>query len=861
MADKKQRTAVFKGLNRMPYIGDGEMRNMRNLSSDAYPYITTRKGRKPYTFTTKIPSPEGEAYRDTQVLPQPDENEVGNVYKYIGNGFAPGAYYEFKDGEWKKVEVGVSGAVLTGNTLINGYSTNVTSSTKDEYTNGYPEEHHGDLFKYTGETTEVFQCGCIYRYVIDVWYEWYEQSATYPDGKGDVMPEPSAEYVGKIYQYTGETTEAYTQNKKYMCLRYMQGRWELVEGFIPTTKLPGEPAEGDTLRWCGAGELVNGRYYEVCVESGIQFYNLCDAVDGAISLSYLPPIETEVEGSVYLYNGPNVGDFTECYLEGGVTGWRVISHPLVEREVTLKDYLDNYDGSGLKEILEIGTFSGNLAALIIDGSGEYKLYYNEKLWPVNNISDESGKKLVTVGTRLVVGESGCYLHLKEGKAEDGTVTREIEFFEQGGAFSYSVGAKNFPYGNGGEREKLWEASGDEDGNVAITLYAPWGEGARLKAIYEGLKTEGTDFSVYAKRSGTAHKQYLTVTKATLEEKKLILAWSVGDRWYYDYADVLTISATGGWEEFDWYRATGDALVFESTDPHYYDVVAWKKRLWGYNGNVLHGTVADIFDDYGVVDWNTGDNTYTEAISQPLWQGNDITGVAALMSGLVYFKEDNITVVTGNYPAILNGDTIPCRGLPAENRRSVAVGNESVYYLGRSGVMRFDGGIPRLISQDVKISGTDAVGFSDGAKYYLSLKETDGTYALYVYDIAYGFWHKEDCSGASSFAMLNGCLHMAMGDEIYNLYAPQEDVPWELELWYDEGTHELKKYKEIDIRGTVGECELWLKADDGEWRLIGATDGKMRVKFIPFNCEELSLKLKGRGKCEIRSIDRTFEVVA
>lgn len=858
--DRTERTAIWKGLNRMPYIGDGEMRDMKNLSSDSYPFITTRKGRRPYTFITKIPSPEGEAYRDIERLPEPCNEETGKVYKYIGNGFESGAFYKFTDGEWIKSNAYLAESVIVTSeykTLLSEYYLDIRKNTVDEY-KWYSETQIGVLAKYTGETTETYQHDAIYRYDIDVWYEWDETGAI-SIGNNAKIPEASPGSVGTIYTYTGETTDEFTNNKNYICRRYMQGKWEQIEGFTPVTELPKVPAEGDTMRWCGVGDLVNGNYYEISEDSGVQFYCLCDAVDAAISLSYLPTMEEGAVGTVYLYTGPNLGEFAKCYYNGNSCDWKVVEHPEVERVVTLKDYLDNYDGHGLSEILEIGSLNGNLAALIRDKSEGIKLYYNQKLYDkINNVSTESGRRLVTVGNRLVVGESGSYLYENDG---------EITFFAQEGSFSIKVRAQNRKTSGSwdSEREEYpSSAYGNSSGTAHFELYGEiYKEGEPdPNAIYEqlakALSVPGTGFVVSGQRERNRTKQYLKVTSVTYKKDYLAKA-------YYGHPSELMsqliIKAEGVKESFDWnIEDRYDYLTFESTDPHYHDIAAWKKRLWGYRKNVMMGTAADIFNEQGIVDWNTGDNTYTEAISQPLWQGGDITGIAALMNGLVYFKEDCITIVTGNYPAVMSSNTIPCRGLPPENRRSVAVANECVYYLSTDGVYRFDGNIPRCISRDVKISGTDAVGASDGNKYWLSLKEDSGEYALYVYDINYGIWHKEDATQAASFVMLGGEMYMAVGTEIYNLNAPQEDVSWECELWYDEGTHRRKKYKEIIVRGKVGECELYLKPDDGEWKLIGAVEDKMRMKFIPFDCEELRLKLRGKGICEIKSIDRTFEVV-
>ena len=62
MADMTARTAVFRGLNRKPYIADGEMRRMKNLSSDAYPYLTCSRRAEEYSFKASVPAEAGDGY-------------------------------------------------------------------------------------------------------------------------------------------------------------------------------------------------------------------------------------------------------------------------------------------------------------------------------------------------------------------------------------------------------------------------------------------------------------------------------------------------------------------------------------------------------------------------------------------------------------------------------------------------------------------------------------------------------------------------------------------------------------------------------------------------------------------------------
>ena len=177
-----------------------------------------------------------------------------------------------------------------------------------------------------------------------------------------------------------------------------------------------------------------------------------------------------------------------------------------------------------------------------------------------------------------------------------------------------------------------------------------------------------------------------------------------------------------------------------------------------------------------------------------------------------------------------------------------------------GVYRFGGGAPYSISSAAKIKGTEAVGASNGSKYWLSIKEDSGKYALYVYDIALGLWHKEDDTKAVSFVPISGKIYMATDTQIFKLDTNSEAVEWEAEFWFDEGTHLPKKYKSLVARGNLGECEVWIKADDEDWQLYSFTDNKLDVRTEPVWARELSVRIKGKGVCELKSLDRIYEVV-
>ena len=179
---------------------------------------------------------------------------------------------------------------------------------------------------------------------------------------------------------------------------------------------------------------------------------------------------------------------------------------------------------------------------------------------------------MTVGNKLVVGESGSYLHQKQG---------ETSFFSQRGSFSYTLLAENCPYGLSGKVKKV-SASGSAESGTAVFEF--WSEqyyldnpkpAGEFKALAEALSVAGTGFAVYGSRSENSTKQYLKVLSVTYEPEKLLVGYS--NDYSDEYADYLRITAEGVMEDFDWGVETRyDYITFESTDPHYYDVIAWKK---------------------------------------------------------------------------------------------------------------------------------------------------------------------------------------------------------------------------------------------------------------------------------------------
>jgi len=146
-------------------------------------------------------------------------------------------------------------------------------------------------------------------------------------------------------------------------------------------------------------------------------------------------------------------------------------------------------------------------------------------------------------------------------------------------------------------------------------------------------------------------------------------------------------------------------------------------------------------------------------------GDEIRGIISYKENLIVFKNTTVCLITGDTPpsgANLGNlqiiETGRGRGCVAE--KTIAVGNDGVYYLSNDGVYVTDGYNFRRVSDAIRtdILGpsraerlTASGGYFNG-RYFLSYP--DRSNAIFVYDENYaqpGTWHKWAASGCFPFA--------------------------------------------------------------------------------------------------------------
>ena len=301
------------------------------------------------------------------------------------------------------------------------------------------------------------------------------------------------------------------------------------------------------------------------------------------------------------------------------------------------------------------------------------------------------------------------------------------------------------------------------------------------------------------------------------------------------------------------------------------------RLWGcryglaLNGQVVNEIYASKLGDFK--NWNAFAGISTDSYVATVGTDGQFTGAITHHGYPLFFKENCVHKVYGNYPANYQIQTTACRGVQKDCHKSLAIVNETLYYKARASVCAYDGSLPVEISNALgDASYSDAVAGVLGNKYYISMKDEEGKYHFFVYDTKKGMWHREDDTQAADFCNCRGELYYidyadkqiktVRGTGIVDSNA----VQWEAVTGIIGTDSPDKKYiSRMDVRLSLNigtKVSIYIEYDSsGAWEHILTMDGvslrTFPVSVRPKRCDHLRLKIAGFGDAKIFSICKTI----
>lgn len=433
------------------------------------------------------------------------------------------------------------------------------------------------------------------------------------------------------------------------------------------------------------------------------------------------------------------------------------------------------------------------------------------------------------------------------------------------------------------------ADGEKKGDVTDDRKIFTGIGAYIiilpdKAYYN--KLTGEFGSLEASWSGTASFQDGTYAG---EEADGNTIYSSGADWAskFKVGDAVTISGAATESnnktiivreiEGDYLRFYENSFTVESDQsltisrdvPDMDFICENENRLWGCKGDSIFASkLGDPFN------WNVFDGLSTDSYAVDVGSSGDFTACVSYLGYPVMFKEEHIYKVYGDKPSNFQVMGSASLGVEKGSHLSPAIAGETLYYLSRVGIVAYTGGIPQSISAPF---GTDryrnAVGGSDGVKYYVSMEDMDGTFSLFVFDTRLSQWHKEDSLEAVGFAWNTELYFLSADGKLWMngnaREAPEDAVkegPVESMAEFGDfvegnpnkkGTGKLQIRIELDAGASV---KIEMEFDsDGVWRPVDTLETTVKRSFylpiIPRRSDHFKIRLTGTGGWRMYSLVR------
>ena len=375
--------------------------------------------------------------------------------------------------------------------------------------------------------------------------------------------------------------------------------------------------------------------------------------------------------------------------------------------------------------------------------------------------------------------------------------------------------------------------------------------------------------------GKAFEEYDGVTISGIVDAKLhdlngtMVIQAKGD----DYIVVIGIL-----DSVTTQAASAGAISVERRMPHLDFLIESGNRLWGcrygtaVNGEVVNEIYASKPGDFK--NWSCFMGLSTDSYTASCGTDGPFTGAITHLGYPLFFKENCVHKVYGNYPANFQIQDTACRGVQKGCHASLAIVNETLFYKSRGGICAFDGSLPTDASYALgKEAYSDAVGGAHGNKYYVSMKDAYGAWHLFVYDTAVGMWHREDNLHASAFCSSQDEMYCIDADNlniITMLGSGTKDsslVPWMVETGeLAISSPDMKYISRIIVRMSMeigSKADFYAKYDmSDEWVHICTMRGtdlrSFSIPIRPRRCDHMKLRIVGEGEAKISSITKTIE---
>ena len=501
----------------------------------------------------------------------------------------------------------------------------------------------------------------------------------------------------------------------------------------------------------------------------------------------------------------------------------------------------------------------------VDGT---KFVINE--YPVDMGLNDEPKRLISMGAYVIIMPDKKWINTLD-LAEHGSI--EAEFVSTGDVSFTLCKADGAEYAD----MEIGNSEPEDPENLALwidTSTTPHTLKQYSEASAVWVQVPTTYIKITSVGLGKSFEQYDGVTISGINDSTLqdlnasMVVWAKGDNY---------IVVTGILDKVITQKAADGAVTIARKMPNMDFVIESENRLWGCryglasNGKVVNEIYASKLGDFK--NWNCFMGLSTDSYAASCGTDGQFTGAITHLGYPLFFKENFVHKVFGNYPANFQIQTTACRGVQKGSERSLAIVNETLLYKSGSGICAFDGSLPVEVSSVLgDMHYGRAVAGAHGNKYYISMQEAiSPEYHLFVFDTAKGIWHREDNLQVNAFCSCDGEMYAISGGKIITMLGTGEKDDAEVEWMAQTGeigisSPDMKYVSRINVRMSMDigtRIKMFAKYDFAEeWYELCSLNGtslrSFSVPIRPRRCDNMKLRIEGVGNAKIYSITKTIE---
>ena len=517
--------------------------------------------------------------------------------------------------------------------------------------------------------------------------------------------------------------------------------------------------------------------------------------------------------------------------------------------------------------------------VVADHAEGARLYINKEEvegLTLSSKAEDCPKQLISMGAYVIILPDKKYINTAD-TSDHGNIEASVKIGSEENPITFEMcKIDGTSYGRAAEAEKAPKDPNDGDLWIdtsstphSLKQYSATNEmWVSIATTYIKISGQGEGFpEAFAVNDGVTISGIKNAKLADLNNTMVI--WDKGD----DYIVVTGI--------LDEVISQDSPITIERKMPKMDFVIESENRLWGCNygvaanGQVVNEIYASKLGDFK--NWNCFMGISTDSYAVTVGTDGQFTGAITHLGYPIFFKENYMHKVYGNYPANYQINTTACRGVQKGSHKSLAIVNEVLYYKSRTSICAYDGSLPQEISYALgNVSYRDAVACAHGNKYYISMQnDTTKEWNLFIYDTALGLWHRDENTNVYDFCSCQG--------ELY--FIDHTNSPVRIKTMFGGGVQEVSKVKWMAETGLIGTDSpdqkyisklnirmyaemnsmvyVYIQYDStGDWELVYRMAGMKLQSFTvpirPRRCDHLKLRFEGEGVAKIYSITKTIE---